>query len=393
MKNIFSPHLAPGNTQTEESVNEIPRESKFRNFSSIKRCILDIFRKITGTYYALRQLEALQRDVNVVQGDVAALSAKMDGLHAAGNGIRSVQSVLASPLPLGKTASELVAGPYVPRAKFFRELYWDNWDFLISLWTKHDTVGKYLDIDGIRMTDTFPDNVLVGHKDIFIRTFFIYLFFGDNYDSDIVLEVEKVIRHVRQYVDAAIDVRIKPGDTVIDAGAWLGDFSAYAAHKGAVAHAFEPTRSTYELLLRTVALNEGRIIPVMKGLGAENGTRSFGVGADAAANRILKGGESFAEDGTQKKISIDVITLDDYVEENNLQRVDFIKADVEGAEEELLAGATNTLRNFAPKLSFSTYHAANDRVSLQETILRANPTYKFVQTRACLFGAGEPMAP
>lgn len=270
-------------------------------------------------------------------------------------------------------------------------MYIKNWDFLLSTWTRKDAAGNYLDIDGIRMTATFPDDVVIGHKDIFLRSFYVYLFFGDNYERDVVLEVEKAIKHVRQYVDDTIDVRVMPGDTVIDAGAWLGDFSAYAAHKGAVVHAFEPTPGTYDLLLRTVALNEGRIIPVMKGLGAEKGTVPFCMGSCAGANRILGERETFVEDETQKKSSIEIVTLDAYVEAKNLRRVDFIKADVEGAEEALLAGATNTLRKFAPKLSIATDHKTNDIDLMQKIILQANPTYKFVVCQAELFGAGSPI--
>jgi FkbM family methyltransferase len=51
---------------------------------------------------------------------------------------------------------------------------------------------------------------------------------------------------------------------------------------------------------------------------------------------------------------IKIITIDKFVEENNLERVDFIKADIEGAERDMLRGATNVLKTFAPKLAICT---------------------------------------
>jgi hypothetical protein len=58
----------------------------------------------------------------------------------------------------------------------------------------------------------------------------------------------------------------------------------------------------------------------------------------------------------QKQLVVPAITLDAFVERNNIERVDFIKADIEGAERNMLRGAKRILREFAPKLSICTYH-------------------------------------
>jgi FkbM family methyltransferase len=55
--------------------------------------------------------------------------------------------------------------------------------------------------------------------------------------------------------------------------------------------------------------------------------------------------------GTGLTENILITTLDKFVEDNKLERVDFIKADIEGAERDMLRGATNTLKTFAPKLA------------------------------------------
>ena len=82
---------------------------------------------------------------------------------------------------------------------------------------------------------------------------------------------------------------------------------------------------------------------------------------------------------------ISVTTLDKFVEENRLERVDFIKADIEGSEREMLKGAANVLKTFAPKLAVCTYHLPDDPEALEKIILEANPNYTVIQLRHKLF--------
>ena len=70
---------------------------------------------------------------------------------------------------------------------------------------------------------------------------------------------------------------------------------------------------------------------------------------------------------------------DAFVEKNSIERVDFIKADVEGAERNMLRGAKRILRDFSPKLSLCSYHLPDDPQVLREIILDANPEYQIVE--------------
>lgn len=84
---------------------------------------------------------------------------------------------------------------------------------------------------------------------------------------------------------------------------------------------------------------------------------------------------------------ISVTTIDKFVEENKLERVDFIKADIEGSERDMLRGATSVLKTFAPKLAICTYHLPDDPEVLEKIIREANPAYTVVQMRHRLFAA------
>lgn len=75
-------------------------------------------------------------------------------------------------------------------------------------------------------------------------------------------------------------------------------------------------------------------------------------------------------------INIETIPIDEFVKEENLKRVDFIKMDIEGSEEKALLGAKETLRKFKPKLAICIYHKPKDFYELPLLIKEINPEYK-----------------
>ena len=67
---------------------------------------------------------------------------------------------------------------------------------------------------------------------------------------------------------------------------------------------------------------------------------------------------------------------DDFVKDNNIPRVDFIKMDIEGAEPFALNGAVETIKRFKPKLAIAIYHSMDDFVNIPEWITGLNLGYK-----------------
>ena len=170
-----------------------------------------------------------------------------------------------------------------------------------------------------------------------------------------------------------------PGDVVVDAGSWIGDFAAYASVKGATVYAFEPIEVPYRYLLETARLN-ANILPVKKGLG-DSETRAVMSDDDSytLGNAILVNGKNGS--------AVELTTVDAFVRDQRLARVDFIKADIEGYERHMLKGAQETLARFAPKLALCTYHLPDDPEVLETLIKEANPAYEVVQKRKKLYAA------
>ena len=245
--------------------------------------------------------------------------------------------------------------------------------------------GKYFDVNGIKLPDIRNEESIT--KDfhvIFGDTFLFHLFHNDKYDVQLAKVLDLYLQEGPYfYSDPAnrFDVTITPGDVVLDVGAWIGDFSAYAAFLGAQVYAFEGAQLQLKYLRQTVALNNPDKIKIVEKCASNQCamgsilTEAYSAGANVLDTRQRQNAHE----------KVELTTIDAFVAENHLEKVNFIKADIEGHERHMLEGAQATLREFAPKLAICTYHNPEDPEVLEELILRANPAYKVVHLRHKLF--------
>ena len=70
-------------------------------------------------------------------------------------------------------------------------------------------------------------------------------------------------------------------------------------------------------------------------------------------------------------------TIDDTVEQHLLDRLDFIKMDIEGAEIHALKGAEKSLTKFHPKLAISLYHSIDDFRAIPRSLDSLGLRYKY----------------
>jgi len=249
-------------------------------------------------------------------------------------------------------------------------------------WLRRENGKQYYDFKGIKMPYIEDRRANSALKQIFDDVFLIPCYFDDKYDKNIVEKIDAFVPEGPYgYFDDNFDVSVKLGDIVIDAGAWYGDFSAYAASKGAIVYAFEPENQNFDILLQTKLLNSNTIIfPVHKGLSDSTKTTDIYINGNLS-HSTQKSQQHF------EKQQIILTTIDDFVKENNLKRIDFIKSDIEGDERNMLRGAKQTLKKFAPKLALCTYHLPDDVEMMTKIILEANPNYTIKYLRHKLFAA------
>ena len=177
------------------------------------------------------------------------------------------------------------------------------------------------------------------------------------------------------------NVCLQSGDVVIDCGANMGLFSAIASRKGCISYAFEPVKDNIDKFLSKTAKWNKNINIVNYALADKTGELLFTIGSRNGSGFIeeLDGSDYAKANRNTYNIKVNAITLDEWVKQNNIEKVDFIKADIEGAERLLLKGSKETLKKFAPKLSICKYHLPDDPKVLKSLILQANPNYKIFE--------------
>ena len=161
---------------------------------------------------------------------------------------------------------------------------------------------------------------------------------------------------------------------IIDAGGYVGDTALlFSSYTDKSIHVFEASPSNMDIIRETIRLNQlENIVPVSKALGEKSGTATFSLGERNSCNSLVeRPGYNYPN-----HIEVPVITLDDYVRENNLE-VGFIKVDIEGGEQLLLKGAVETIRTQHPILLISIYHSANDFFEIKPMIEKMCDKYTF----------------
>lgn len=160
---------------------------------------------------------------------------------------------------------------------------------------------------------------------------------------------------------------VRSGDTILDIGAHVGTFCIPLARRagptGQVC-AFEPTPSTYELLLLNIELNGLASVIRPIDLAVSDRVGAFEVETPNVRNM----GGSYLRPSDEGIVSV---ALDDWVEVNLPERcVDVIKIDVEGMELLVLEGGRGVIERFSPSVylevdleTYSRYGADVDAIS------------------------------
>lgn len=150
----------------------------------------------------------------------------------------------------------------------------------------------------------------------------------EDYETD-----EIVVREIwKENVYEVKDTHFNRGGVVIDIGANIGAFSVYAAHFGATVYAIEPEPHNLTALKRNIQINhmEEKIYPCPYAISDYKGT---------AIIHDSGGGSSIKDDGAFGA-EVEVMPLDNFFNLYHINEVDVLKIDVEGAEIDIILGAS-----------------------------------------------------
>jgi FkbM family methyltransferase len=169
-------------------------------------------------------------------------------------------------------------------------------------------------------------------------------------------------------------IEVDGGDIIIDAGVGWGDTTVYLA---ALANQ-KPTGHSYAFDILDegfAALSEqcrsnsdiNNITPVLKALSDKDGEIVY-ISAPSPGAKI-------ETKETERKV--ETISIDTFCNSNDLEKIDFIKMDIEGAEVPALKGASAVIRKFKPKLAISVYHKWDDLLVIPQLIKSIRDDYSF----------------
>jgi FkbM family methyltransferase len=174
---------------------------------------------------------------------------------------------------------------------------------------------------------------------------------------------------LEQYRCARANIGVEPGDVVIDGGGCWGDTALYFAQDAAEVFCFECMPSNIRILQGNLELN-----PV---LGAKISVIQRALWSQSQQKFMFEDAGPGSHPGTNRAgVAVETQSIDDFVLANSVERVDFIKMDIEGAEPDALIGAEKTIRKHRPQLAISVYHDLGHFASIPRWIDRLDLGYR-----------------
>lgn len=213
---------------------------------------------------------------------------------------------------------------------------WDNKLKVMHL--KIDTLSK----NSISLKDLDKFNSLKNYK------------YNNPQDTDPALALYEIF--VNKIYDKFF--KIDKGDVVVDIGGNLGLFSYYSLCKQAKqVYCFEPSPQPYNCIIKN--FNFENLIVEKAAVGAKDGEITFNINPESSINSSV-----FASDENSQTITCKSINLNNYIKENNIKKIDYLKIDCEGAEYEIIESLDEQyLTNNINKICLEFHLNANGEVN------------------------------
>lgn len=198
------------------------------------------------------------------------------------------------------------------------------------------------------------------------------------------------------------DVGCRRDDVALDCGACFGGTSLFLAdrvgHKGKV-FSFEFFPGNLKVFERNISLNSElrtriQLIknPVWSDKGSEVAIEGSGPATQIFHKKkkykimgllqwLVSGRRQQSED-----LSFQTVSIDSLLSSGKIERVDFIKMDIEGAEMSALRGARATIDRFKPTLAICVYHKLIDFYEIPQFLDRLDLGYKFFLQHSTVHG-------
>lgn len=178
------------------------------------------------------------------------------------------------------------------------------------------------------------------------------------FNDGISVKISGLLNHQPHIINGYLSqYKLKLNDVVFDIGAYIGLFSLYASKKigpGGKIFAFEPNSESFKILCLNLQLNNiTNVIPLNIALDSEDGFSYLNIQGNESS--IKKDDKN---SGAEIKVIIEINTIDTIIKKFCINKLNFVKMDIEGAEIEVLRTA-NTLFILKPSFAIASYHIVN----------------------------------
>lgn len=154
--------------------------------------------------------------------------------------------------------------------------------------------------------------------------------------------------------------KICTSDIVVDVGAHVGVFSIKAASQAKCVLAIEPCKFNFELLVKNIRANHAdNVTAVNAAVFNYNGTVNLFMQGNSGMHSTVK--------RSREAIPVTAVKLDRLLEESRFGKVTFLKIDTEGAEKQVLEGASHTITRYRPYIVME-YHTPEDKDVISNTL-------------------------
>jgi FkbM family methyltransferase len=219
-------------------------------------------------------------------------------------------------------------------------------DFISSMFNSHQLLFEYVAF--LKQTEISSIEIIAGEGVIFkTLPHGVKLFCKENDKRSAPFEIMNFDEYEKG--DSFMIHRLIGKDfTVFDIGANIGWYSMNIAKQIETGNiiCFEPVPQTFGLLKKNIQINGFKNIEINNlGLGEKEGEHIFYVSQNTS---VSSSSANITQDANSNQISCKVTTLDKFVSEKSIPKIDFIKCDVEGAELFVYKGGLETINKFKP---------------------------------------------
>jgi FkbM family methyltransferase len=167
-------------------------------------------------------------------------------------------------------------------------------------------------------------------------------------------------------------VYVRQGDYVIDGGSCYGDTALYfanAAGRSGKVFSFEFIEENLEIFKKNIDMN-----PAIKDIVelTERPLYSDSVSEFSAVGNGPGAALTEARHGRTYK----TISIDDFIGRSKIEKINYIKLDIEGSEMDALRGARETITRFRPQLAICLYHKNTDFSTIPKLLKEFVPEYE-----------------